>query len=187
MGNDLEPGIYIALVDRVRLVHQGVSSYGNWFLFELTLSILSNGKLHGVKYREPSWTLRDIFDIEEMTQEDFMKLQNKFVRVYFESGEKPCLIEMVPGTKKSEEDIYLSKLLERFMDMEKESIEISLAEYPDVLNPKMVAQYLGIGYSKALALIKSGAIPCIRIGNHYKVYKAGLIQWLTQPGYREYL
>lgn len=183
----MEPGIYIASVERVRLVNQGVSSHGKWFLFEVTLSIPSNDKLHRVKFREPSWTLREIFDAEEMNQEDFMKLQNKLVRVYFESGEKPYLIEMVPGTKKSEEDLYLSTLLERFTDMEKGSIELSLAEYPDVLNPKMVAQYLGIGYSKALALIKNGAIPCIRIGNHYKVYKAGLIQWLTQPGYREYL
>lgn len=66
-------------------------------------------------------------------------------------------------------------------------IDPSLDTYPDILNPKMLADYLGISYAKALSLAKSGLIPCIRLGNHYKVPKIGLINWLKQPGYREFL
>lgn len=63
----------------------------------------------------------------------------------------------------------------------------SLEQYPDILSPQIIAKYLNISYSKALELSKSGSMPCLKVGNHYKIPKAGFIQWLNQPGYREYL
>lgn len=65
-------------------------------------------------------------------------------------------------------------------------IDSCLDTYPDILNPKMISDYLGIGYAKALELVKSGAIPCIRLGNHYKIPKKCLVNWLEEPGYREF-
>lgn len=67
------------------------------------------------------------------------------------------------------------------------SFESPVVNYPDVLGPKHVSEILGVGYSKALELVKSGAIPCVRIGNHYKISKNSLVEWLEKPGYREYL
>lgn len=62
-----------------------------------------------------------------------------------------------------------------------------LEDLPDILTPKMLADYLGIAYSKALELSRSGDLPCVKVGNHYKIPKAGFIQWLNQPGFHEYL
>jgi len=66
-------------------------------------------------------------------------------------------------------------------------IDSCLDSYPDILTPKMLAAFLGINYAKALELVKSGAITCIRLGNHYKIPKNCLLNWLEQPGYREFL
>ncbi|MDD4753755.1 MAG: excisionase family DNA-binding protein [Desulfitobacteriaceae bacterium] len=63
----------------------------------------------------------------------------------------------------------------------------TLEQIPEILNPRFIAQYLGIGYSKALKLVSSGAMPCIKVGNHYKIPRAGFIEWLHKPGCREYL
>lgn len=71
--------------------------------------------------------------------------------------------------------------------MSNQSPPVSLDDFPDILNPKMIAEYLGISYSRALALIKLGEIPCLKVGNHYKVPKLGFVIWLEEPGYREYL
>jgi excisionase family DNA binding protein len=62
-----------------------------------------------------------------------------------------------------------------------------LADYPEVMSARMVAEYLGIGYTKTLALLKSGECPCIRIGNAYKVPKASFARWLGEPGLRKFL
>jgi excisionase family DNA binding protein len=62
----------------------------------------------------------------------------------------------------------------------------SLENYPEILDPKMLSEYLNIGYAKALALVKSGAIPTMKIGNHYKISKECLNDWLNQPGYRKF-
>jgi len=42
-------------------------------------------------------------------------------------------------------------------------------------------------YGKALSLIKLGTIPCLKVGNHYRIPKLGFVKWLEEPGYREYL
>ncbi|RYD02620.1 hypothetical protein N752_25160 [Desulforamulus aquiferis] len=62
-----------------------------------------------------------------------------------------------------------------------------LDSYPEVMNAKMVAEYLDIGYVKALSLLKSGSIPCVRIGNAYKTTRIAVESWLHVPGYREIL
>jgi hypothetical protein len=45
----------------------------------------------------------------------------------------------------------------------------SLENYPEILDPKMLSEYLNIGYAKALALVKGEAIPSMKLGNHYKI------------------
>jgi len=55
---------------------------------------------------------------------------------------------------------------------------------PDILTPRMIADHLGICYSNALTLVKSGHFSCIRIGNSYKVPKAAFEEWLQKPGLR---
>jgi len=62
-----------------------------------------------------------------------------------------------------------------------------LDEYPEVLTAREIASYLGIGYAKSLNLIKKGDIPCIRIGNAYKVPRKAFCDWLLKPGFRKVL
>ena len=73
-------------------------------------------------------------------------------------------------------EVCIESVKERLMD-----------NYPEIMNPKMVAHYLGIGYSKALTLVKSGAVPCIKIGNSYKVSKEQFKLLLNEPGLRKVL
>lgn len=63
----------------------------------------------------------------------------------------------------------------------------NLSSYPEIMSAKMISEYLDIGYVKALNLLKTGAIPCIRIGNSFKIPKKSLITWLDEPGLREIL
>ncbi|OPY55789.1 MAG: hypothetical protein A4E55_02377 [Pelotomaculum sp. PtaU1.Bin035] len=62
-----------------------------------------------------------------------------------------------------------------------------MTDLPDILSPRMISAYLGIGYVKALAMVKSGAVPCIKIGNAYKVPKELFRAWLNEPGFRKVL
>lgn len=64
----------------------------------------------------------------------------------------------------------------------------NLSHLPEILTPKMVSQYLGIGYAKALDLLKSPSGPStIKIGNAYKVPKEQFRLWLNKPGLRKVL
>mgnify|MGYP001077186922 FL=1 len=60
----------------------------------------------------------------------------------------------------------------------------SIDNYPEIMSTKMVAEYLNIGYAKALRFVKSGEIPYIRIGHSYRVPKRGLLQYLEE-GFRK--
>ncbi|WIF94471.1 helix-turn-helix domain-containing protein [Caminicella sporogenes] len=51
-------------------------------------------------------------------------------------------------------------------------------EYPEVLNARMIAEILDLGYAKALKLIKYGGMNYIRIGNVYRIPKRNFIEWL---------
>jgi excisionase family DNA binding protein len=53
-----------------------------------------------------------------------------------------------------------------------------LSELPDVLSPSDVARALGVGYAKALHLIKHGGIVHIRAGNVYLISKVRFLDWL---------
>jgi len=57
--------------------------------------------------------------------------------------------------------------------------KISLDSLPDVLSPKDVASVLGVGYAKALYLVKHGGIVHIQAGNHYLVSKVRFIEWVN--------
>ena len=55
----------------------------------------------------------------------------------------------------------------------------SLAELPDVCSPKDLASALGVGYAKALHIIKHGGLVHIKAGNHFLVSKTKFIEWLN--------
>jgi len=50
---------------------------------------------------------------------------------------------------------------------------------PDVLSPREVATVLGVGYAKALHLVKHGGIIHIKAGNVYLVSKVRFIEWVN--------
>lgn len=53
-----------------------------------------------------------------------------------------------------------------------------LEDYPEILTARMIAQYLGIGYTKALNLIQYGGINHLKLGSTYRVPKQHFIKWL---------
>jgi len=61
--------------------------------------------------------------------------------------------------------------------------KISLDSLPDILCPKDVAGALGIGYVKALKLIRYGGMRYIQIGRVYRISKDNFLDWLncSQP------
>ncbi len=52
---------------------------------------------------------------------------------------------------------------------------------PDILTAEIIAAYMGIGYVKALNLIKYGGIPYKKIGSVYRVHKKVFEKWLMEP------
>ncbi len=52
--------------------------------------------------------------------------------------------------------------------------------YPDVVRPKQLQKMLQIGRTKAYQLIKSGAIPCRKIGGDYFIRKIDIILFLQE-------
>ena len=57
--------------------------------------------------------------------------------------------------------------------------KISLDSMGDVLDAKDIAGILGIGYTKALKLIRFSGMNFIQIGRVYKVSKQNFIDWLN--------
>lgn len=53
-------------------------------------------------------------------------------------------------------------------------------EYPDVLEVQDVQKALRIGRSTAYKLLKSGALPSMRVGSKYRVPKPYLLQFVTE-------
>ena len=49
---------------------------------------------------------------------------------------------------------------------------------PDVLNARDIADFLNIGYAKALRLIRFGGMRYIQIGRVYRISKTNFIDWL---------
>ena len=55
----------------------------------------------------------------------------------------------------------------------------SLAALPDVLDARDVAAVLGIGYVKALKLMKYGKMRYLRLGRVYRISKDNFVDWLN--------
>ena len=51
---------------------------------------------------------------------------------------------------------------------------------PDVLTPKQVAEYLQLGRDKTYQMLKSGELPCARIGRTYRIQRRALDDWLAR-------
>ena len=58
-----------------------------------------------------------------------------------------------------------------------------LEKFPDVLNPMQLAEALGIGKNSAYDLLKNNVIQHRRIGNHYKIPKCCVIDFLCPSSY----
>ena len=84
----METGIYLGKIDRIKMLAQGHSDYGDWFLFKLRISIQSNNKLYYLKFLEESWKLQDIYSSYFKTKKgDFKQwrqLSGKTVRLYWD-------------------------------------------------------------------------------------------------------
>ena len=57
--------------------------------------------------------------------------------------------------------------------------KVRIETLPDVLDAKDVASVLGIGYVKALKLMRYGGMNSMRIGRVYRIYKDSFIYWLS--------
>lgn len=57
--------------------------------------------------------------------------------------------------------------------------------YPEVLTAKHIAEILGLGYVKALRLIKYSDMKYIKIGNAYRIPKKFFLEWLYSKETRE--
>jgi excisionase family DNA binding protein len=68
-----------------------------------------------------------------------------------------------------------------------ENVKNTLQQFPEILTAKEISIYLGIGYAKALHLLKFGGIPYIKIGNTFRVSKPKFETWLNQDGQIEVL
>lgn len=63
----------------------------------------------------------------------------------------------------------------------------TIKDMPEILNARMICDYLGIGYTKGLSLIKYGGLDYIKIGNTYRITKKAFQEWLFTEGKREFL
>lgn len=51
-------------------------------------------------------------------------------------------------------------------------------EYPDVITVKELIEMLNISKTYAYELLQTGAIPSIKVGKSYRIFKADLISYL---------
>ena len=64
----------------------------------------------------------------------------------------------------------------------------SLNDYPEMLNVRMLAEILGVGYTKALNIVKySTDLPYLKLGNTYRIHRKNLEKWLELDKKREYM
>ena len=59
------------------------------------------------------------------------------------------------------------------------------SNYPEVMDAKMIAEILNIGYVKALKLVRYGGIKYIKIGNVYRIPKQSFINWIYSGEIKE--
>lgn len=53
------------------------------------------------------------------------------------------------------------------------------ASYPDILDAHDLAHLLNIAMPKTYHLLRSGEIPCRRLGNEYRISKQAVINYLS--------
>lgn len=51
-------------------------------------------------------------------------------------------------------------------------------DLPPVLTPEDVQHYLHIGRTKAYQLVRSGALPAVRVGRQYRIPRAYFVEYL---------
>jgi hypothetical protein len=82
----VETGIYIAKIDSIVISKKGTSQNGDWILFDLTLSVNSDGKRKVYKKIEPSWTLQQMYancySPEILDLKEWWQLKEKKVVVF---------------------------------------------------------------------------------------------------------
>ena len=59
-----------------------------------------------------------------------------------------------------------------------------ITEYPDVLTPEDVMEFLSIGRNTVYNILKTGELPSIKIGKQYRIPKRYVLQYLY-PCYNE--
>jgi len=58
-------------------------------------------------------------------------------------------------------------------------IKCSFSSYPDILDAHDLAHLLNIAMPKTYHLLRSGEIPCRRLGNEYRISKQAVINYLS--------
>lgn len=59
------------------------------------------------------------------------------------------------------------------------------SDLPEMMTPYQVANYLDVGYGKALRLIRFGGIPYLKLNNTYRVPKDKFFMWLDSEAAKE--
>jgi excisionase family DNA binding protein len=57
---------------------------------------------------------------------------------------------------------------------------VTADQLPDILLTQDVAAFLKVSEDRARRLLKSGAIPHIKFGQEYRIYKTVFLTWLEQ-------
>lgn len=96
----MESGIYIARIAQITIFANGINSSGNnWIIFLLTLEIPVNETKHFIKYRQPSWTIADMYaEFFGSAKNDFNNwydLHDKSIHVYLQEYEDPIIINFL--------------------------------------------------------------------------------------------
>ena len=66
------------------------------------------------------------------------------------------------------------------MGIIKENYQMMFTTYPDLVNIQELKQMLGIGVNLAYRLVRTNAIPSIKVGREYKIPKRNVIAYLTK-------
>jgi excisionase family DNA binding protein len=53
-----------------------------------------------------------------------------------------------------------------------------LSEMPEIIDAKIIGEYLQISYEKSLQFIKYSGIPYLKLGNTYRLYRDSLTKWI---------
>ena len=60
----------------------------------------------------------------------------------------------------------------------KDAYSVMLREYPDVMNIEQMSQALGVSTKTGYGLLKSGKVPCLKVGRAYRIPKVHLLTYM---------